>query len=305
MLNISVSRQQGFMAVVLVVFLVVFVAIAAAIVSMTTSGTRSAADHVNAISALFAAESGVEWAASSLAGAADPTTACNDLSSTPGANGSVNGAGTYSIEESSYDPADEGCFIKSRGQVVESIRYIEGKIPSSVIEGGGGGNDLFDDEDNWNSVGGGNEIVDGVLYIRQQGSDTAKAQDGDDALSDDFQAGDAIYFAANVDPDASGLTVTLTFPGPPGNYATCTAGDPCSTVDPDNPLLDSYNTVWLLDGSVSGSRADVNQIEIIADFNHYSVSEVAIADACIGRLSHCQMGGGDDPVGDGTWDENP
>ena len=299
-------RQHGFMAIVLVVFLVIFVIMAASIVSMTTSGARGAADHVNASAALFIAESGIEWAARELFDTDDPPTDCAALEDQ---GSTVNEEGSFTIIDAEYQPDTESCRVTSRGLVNPASRTLVGVIPRRILDGEtGGGDDLFDDEDNWNAVGGGNEIIDGVLYIRQQGSDTARAQDGSGALSDDFDAGDRVYFAANVDPHAVGLTVTLTFPGPPGNYATCAGNQACANIDPGDPgyeLLDFYNTVFLLDASVSGSRDNVNQIVMEVDFTQYGVDEVAIANGCIGRWQHCLQAGSDDPTDGGGWDENP
>lgn len=296
----SFNAQRGFMAIVLVVFLVVFVAIAASIVSMTTSGSRSAADHVNASRALFMAESGVEWAALELLDSEpDEDFACTKLA---GSGGSV-GGGTFQVDHSIY-VEDEGCDVKIFGFYNNTKRVLEGRIPESVLDGDTGGSDsIFDNEDDWNAAQGQNEIIDGVLYIRQQGSDSSRAQDGADSISDEFLENDIVYFAANVSPDASGLTVTLTFKSG-GQDMSCTLGETCSSVDPGNPLLNSYDTVWNL-GPASRDKADVNHIVIDVDFGEYSVSEVAIANACIGRQDFCEGQVVSDPVDDGSWNENP
>lgn len=302
MLTSTGNRQRGFMAIVLVVFLVVFVAIAAAIVSMTTSGARGAGDHAQASAALFIAESGIEWAARDLFDTDDPQADCNALAGNTGPT-PVNGGGSFDITESAYDSGDGSCRVTSVGTVGQTRRVLKGKIPENVLEGNtGSGDDLFDDESAWK--GGNNEVEDGVLYINKQGSNEAHAN-GDEVLTDDWQAGDAVYFAANVDPHAAGLTVRVRFPGNPNNHAVCSGGDPCASVDPNNPLHDSYDTVWLLSPNVSGSADAVNDVRIEVDFGEYSVSQVAIANGCIGRVSHCQGAAGDDPTEDGSWDEDP
>lgn len=295
-------RQQGFMAIVLVVFLVVFVAMAAAIVSMSTSGARGAADHVQASAALFMAESGIEWGARELFDAENPQSDCEALE---GQSRPVNGGGSFTIIAAEYLTGSESCRLTSRGHSSPASRTLVGLIPKRVMDGAeGGGDDLFDDASAW--AGGQSEVIDGVLYIKRQGGNESHA-DGRDVLTDDFEQGDQIYFAANVSPGTGGMDVRVRFPGGPGNYAVCADGNPCASVDPDNPLHSYYNTVWVLSSSVAGGVNDVNDIRIRVDFDQQpaNVDEVAVADGCIGRLEHCLAEGSDDPTEDGGWNEDP
>ncbi|RFF28295.1 MULTISPECIES: hypothetical protein [unclassified Wenzhouxiangella] len=300
------------MAIILVVFLVAFVAIAAAIVSMSTSGARGAGDHVNASRALFMAESGIEWAALELFDSADPESACSDLQNNAALPESVNGEGSFDITDSEYDTADGGCRLTAVGIVNETRRVLKGKIPESVLEGDtGGGDDLFEDTEfncNSNNV----ECQDGELIFNRpggkgQGQPPTQAN-GADLISDNFVVGDEVYFTANIDWDASptnnmfglemnidtGANIDCDVPLP-GLNSTCSA-------PAENELYENFDIVLAL-GDYFASN-NVGQVKIRLDWATNPSNQVVLADGCIGRAGYCS-GSGDDPVDDGTWDENP
>lgn len=315
MLNAPHCRQQGFMAIVLVVFLVVFVAMAAAIVSMTTSGARSAGDHVNASAALFIAESGIEWAARELFDADDPESDCDALDGNTGPT-AVNGGGSFDITGSAYDSTDGSCRLTSVGTVAQTRRVLKGNIPESVLEGNaGGGDDLFEDsEDKFNNCNQQNlECQDGSMTFERpsggggQGNTNTRAKAGD-LITDDFEDGDTVYFTANFewdgtdDPSGNVFNIELT-----NNIADCDVSLPalnssCSAPAGD-PLYDLYDVVLILGDDFAAG--DVSQVDLQVDWGNNLSDWVTLSEGCIGRAGHCAGAGGDDPTEDGTWDEDP
>lgn len=313
---ISLQRHQsGFMAIVLVVFLVVFVAIAAAIVSMTTSGARSAGDHVNAVNALFMAESGIEWAALKLFDSPDPESDCDNLENDAALPVSVNGQGSFDIQDS--EVAGTGsCRLKVRGMYQQTTRVLTGSIPESILDGdAGGGDDLFDNPDDWQHGSGGNPSVyvsDGVLHLERQGSGQTKTRTtSNNFISDTFGPADTVYFVANVeadgDPTGNTLNLDVTLNGAPN--PSCSGDMPLMTgacsAPPSDPLYDSFNTVWVLGDPIGVSSTDVEEVEIWVDWAFNDSDLVTIANGCIGRAAHCAGEGSSDPVDDGTWNEDP
>ena len=304
-------RQQGFMAIVLVVFLVVFVVIAASIVSMTTSGARGAADHVTASSALFMAESGIEWAALELFDTEDPVNDCNELENHPALPVGVNDAGSFDITESFYD---EGCRLTVRGYVAQSQRVLKGRIPDSVLDGDtGGGDDMFDDSEEkfGNSCNSPNVTCsDGALTFNRPGNGGGNPPtdaDGDALISDSFESGDRVYFTANIewdaDPSGNFLEVELR-----NNIASCdlmlpSLSSSAECTDTASELNDLFDIVLFLGDDFSPQ--DVNTVRLRLDWAPNSSNHVTLTNGCIGREAHCASEGGDDPVDDGTWDEDP
>lgn len=315
MLIPNADKQRGFMAIVLVVFLVVFVVMAASIVSMTTSGVRSGADHAQAAGALFIAESGIEWAARELFGTSNPESDCNDLA----ANTSpmpVNGGGTFDITESNYDSSDGSCRLTSVGTVGQTRRVLKGKIPESVLEGDtGGGDDLFENSDekfnNCNQKNLGCE--DGAMTFNRpsggpgQGNTNTQAK-ASDLVTDDFSNGDTVYFTANFewdtsdDPTGNVFNIELTNGiadcdvALPTLYSTCAA-------DSENSLYELYDVVLVLGNDFADE--DINQVNLSVDWGSNNSDWITLSDGCIGRAAHCSGGEGDDPVDDGTWNEDP
>lgn len=304
------------MAIVLVVFLVVFVAMAAAIVSMTTSGARSAGDHVNASAALFIAESGIEWAARELFDTANPETDCNSLPSHAMLPISVNGGGTANITQSNYDPTDGSCGLTSRGQVGQTVRVLKGRIPESVLDGSsGGGDDLFENSDEkFNNCNQGNlDCQDGAMTFERpsggggQGNTNTQAK-ASDIVTDDFSAGDTVYFTANFewdgtdDPSGNVFTVELT-----NKIAECSVSLPglnsaCSAPAGD-PLYDLYDVVLILGDDFAVE--DIKQVDVSVDWGNNLSDWVTLSEGCIGRAGHCAGAAGDDPTEEGTWNEDP
>lgn len=315
MLNLSHGRQTGFMAIVLVVFLVVFTAIAAAIVSMTTSGARGGADHANAAGALFMAESGIEWAARELFDTADPETDCNALAGNTNPT-VVNGGGSFDITESSYDATDGSCRLTSVGMVNETRRVLKGKIPEGVLEGEeGGGDDLFEDsEEKFNNCNQKNlGCENGAMTFNRpsggqgQGNTNTQAK-ASDLVTDDFEAGDTVYFTANFewdstdDPTGNRFDIELT-----NNIAECDVflpdlSSPCAAQS-DDPLYDLYDVVLVLGDDFAADS--INQVDLMVDWGGNQSDWITLSDGCIGRAGHCSGGSGDDPTDDGTWDEDP
>lgn len=318
MLNATHCRQQGFMAIVLVVFLVVFVAIAAAIVSMTTSGARSAGDHAMASGALFIAESGIEWAARELFDADNPETDCNNLSAHAALPIAINGGGSADITESNYDAGDGSCRLTSVGTVGQTVRVLKGNIPESVLEGdAGGGDDLFEDsEDNFNNCNQQNlDCQDGSMTFERpsggggpgQGNTNTQAK-ASDLVTDNFSNGDTVYFTANLEwdgtdsPSGNVFNIELT-----NSIANCDVSLPglnsaCSASAGD-PLYDLYDVVLVLGDDFSDE--DINQVRLSVNWGSNNSDWLTLSEGCIGRAGHCAGAGGDDPTEDGTWDEDP
>jgi hypothetical protein len=315
MLNAAPTRQAGFMAIVLVVFLVVFTAMAAAIVSMSTSGARGGADHANAAGALFMAESGIEWAARELFDTADPATDCNALAAnTPATN--VNGGGSFDITESNYDTTDGSCRLTSIGMVNQTRRVLKGNIPASVLDGdAGGGDDLFEDSDEkFNNCNQQNlECQDGAMTFQRpsggpgQGNTNTRAK-ASDLITDDFEAGDTVYFTANFEwdttdvPTGNRFNIELT-----NNIADCDVflpdlNSPCAAPGAD-PLYDLYDVVLILGDSFAADS--INQVDLTVGWGNNQSDWIALSEGCIGRAGHCAGEGSDDPIDDGTWDEDP
>jgi len=310
------DRQRGFMAIVLVVFLVVFVAMAAAIVSITTSGARGVADHANASRALFMAESGIEWAALELFDSANPPTDCAGLKNHVSLPLSVNGHGTFTIIASDYESGDESCRLTSQGQVGDTVRVLTGQIPKSVLDGEtGGGDDLFDNpEEKFNNCNQANlGCEDGALTFNRpsggagQGNTNTSAR-ATDLVSGTFSSGDVVYFTANFewdptdDPAGNVFNIEVT-----NNLADCDVALPalsssCAAPAGD-PLYDLYDVVLILGSNFSDT--DINRVNLSVDWGSNNSDWLTLTEGCIGRADHCQGQSSQDPVDDGSWNENP
>lgn len=300
-------RQQGFMAIVVAVILVVFAAMAAAIVVMTTSGTRGAADHAQSNGALFLAESGIEWAAKQMLGAADPENDCNALA---GSGPFTMPNGQFTIEASSYDTTDENCDVTSRGFVGNTIRTISGTIPKSIIEGGGGS--VFDDSDQkFNNCGSANlECQDGQIIFKRPGGgggNTNTKAKASDLITDDWNVGDTVYFTADIvwdnDPTGNVFSIDLKIQGQPDvncGVAMPSLNSGCAA-PPGHPLYDQYDIVLILGATFD--ETDVKDVSLSVSWGSNTSTRVTLSNGCIGREQHCE--GTSDPVEDGTWDENP
>lgn len=318
MLKATHCRQQGFMAIVLVVFLVVFVAIAAAIVSMTTSGARSAGDHAMASGALFIAESGIEWAAKELAEAADPESYCND--DLPGSGGSVNSGGAFEILEAEYldDPALEQpvCRVRVAGVRNTARRVLSTNIKIASAES------IFDNQAGWDDTKGA-QFPDPALPVLQLSSNPGCKNDAyaitnspADVLTDSFSDGDQVYFASELElvsgnSDIFSLSEFQLNLAP--GIANCVIPllspslSPCAAPS-GHPLYDDFDIVLDL-GSDFGA-GDVGQIELVVDWDRPGgppvdcPAVIELSNACLGREGHCAVAS-DDPIEDGSWDENP
>jgi hypothetical protein len=331
---ITHRRQQGFMAIVLVVFLVVFVVIAASIVSMTTSGARGAADHVTASSALFMAESGIEWAARELFDADNPQADCEALEAQ---SREVNDGGSFEISFAEYRTDSESCLLTSRGSNGAAIRTLTGVIPKQILEGGaeGEGDDIFDDPGLWeeSDFQGFNSDPfpgDGVLYLNRNAScrgptvHTVRSESESNIetmLSPGFSASDEIYFATNrivstQAPNAqcqagdSRLRVALELAD--GSTRACEWFMIAGTLSPSNcvpdgapaSLTDEFELVMDLGSGFASTDVVAISIQALWGGGVYSIE---LSDACIGNSNGCAKGGlvGDDPVEEGSWDETP
>lgn len=315
-------KQRGFMAIVLIVFLVVFVAIAASIVSMTTSGTRTAADHVQASAALFMAESGLEWAAREMFGVDDPQDECEALD---GASSNVNDSGTFTITAAQYLDGDDGevCRVTSVGAVGSTSRTITASV--RIITGDGEVGSIFDDSTLWEDSdfpGFADDPFrpDGVLHLNRNngcsGPDSFVATDTaaniSEILEPGFDGTDTVYFAFNVvdvqsapscSPGDSRLRITVTHSG--GSVIQCNWFMLAGTTDCPpgagaGSLVDAYDTVVELGIGFASSSVEEIEIRTIWDSG---VQWIELADACIGPQSWCAPN--DDPVVAGSWDENP
>lgn len=304
-------EQQGLLAIVVAIILVVVVAMGAAMFAMTTSGTRGAGDHARSGKALFLAESGIEWAAKQLLGADDPQSDCESLA---GAGPFAMPGGDFRILSAVYDTTDENCDVTSRGTVDSVvIRTISGTIPKSIIEGGGG--NVFEDSDeklnncNQSNLG----CEDGAITFYKPGGggggpgNTNTSAKGGDLITDEFAAGDTVYFATNMswigDPTGNVFDITLKIAGQPD--VSCgvlmpSLASPCAAPS-GNSLYDEYNVVLVLGSTFSA--ADVSKVELSVNWASNSSSEVRLEGGCIGRENSCS--GTSDPTDGGTWEENP
>lgn len=318
MLNLKYRHQRGFLAIVLVVFLVVFVAMAAAIVSMSTSGARSAADHVQGSAALYLAESGIEWAAREMFDVNDPQDDCEALA---GASNTVNASGSFTITAAQYFDDDDGeaCRVTSVGAVAPASRTVSASV--RIFTGSGEVGSIFDNPPLWttgpNPFG---NVSPGVLTLNRNspcaGPGSTFASAGPGVITDSFNPGDVVYFAAdffldrgNPAPGVSILRITIEHDN---GVAQCNIDisspftSPCAA-NAGDPLYDAYNLVLKLGDGFGATQ--INSVHIEADWEVAPGSpacDIRLVDACIGRQSHCLgFEPTSDPVIEGSWDENP
>lgn len=160
------GSEKGSVLVIVITGITIIAAIGAGLAAMVSSGARTGANHSLSVQALYAAESGLEWALSELINPNDPNdtweTACIDLINR---NPTNIGQPFFAVTESALypDPNDgtpENCEVTVTGWVGDknnplSSRRLNGSIPEDKIEGGGT-EDIFNDLDGWG--GGGNEV---------------------------------------------------------------------------------------------------------------------------------------------------
>ncbi len=309
-------RQQGFMAIVLVVFLVVFVAMAAAIVSMSTSGARGAADHVQASAALFMAESGIEWAAKRLQDVGDAEAYCDD--SLQGAGGSIEGSGGFQVLESNFvaggDEENDGCRVRIRGTSGSASRVVAARVP--IMTGDGEFDSIFENANAWEDPQFGGFVQPGVMEIRRNPQCTGPnptnpgSADGS-VITDPFTAGDSVYFVTGFDlvdgtppAGAAWVRVSVTHAG---GTVQCdidmAQGDSACSADASNPLYNVHDVVLELGSGFAAT--DVTEISLRGFWGGNACS-VYLSDACLGRQSSCLgFETTDNPVSEGSWNEAP
>jgi hypothetical protein len=164
------GSEKGSVLVIVITGITVIAAIGAGVAAMVSSGARAGVNHSLSVQALYAAESGLEWARRKLREAHnDPDddwkSACVDLID----QGQTNiGQFFFAVTESSLypDPDDgtpENCEVTVTGWIGDknnplSSRRLKGSIPEEKIEGGGDGStqDIFYNLDGWS--GGGNNV---------------------------------------------------------------------------------------------------------------------------------------------------
>jgi len=160
-----INSQRGSVLLIVIAGITLIAALGAGVISMVNSSARTGVNHSLSVQALYAAESGLEWARSKLSDSDDWESACEDL---------INQDQTdieqfsFAVTESALypDPDDgipENCEVTVTGWIGDknnplSSRRLKGSIPEDKIEGDGDGStqDIFYNLDGWS--GGGNNV---------------------------------------------------------------------------------------------------------------------------------------------------
>lgn len=172
-----IVSEKGSVLVIVITGITIIAAIGAGLAAMVSSGARTGANHSLSVQALYAAESGLEWALSELINPNDPDdtweTACEGL--TQGQR--KIGQAFFEVTESTLYTNPDYCEVTVAGWVGDknnplSSRRLKGSIPEDKIEGGGDGStqDIFYNLDGWG--GGGNKVsYDNGLKFDVNGND--------------------------------------------------------------------------------------------------------------------------------------
>jgi hypothetical protein len=166
------GSEKGSVLVIVIVGVTIIAAIGAGVATMVGSGARTGVDHSLSVQALYAAESGLEWAGFRLkeeekSEAGSWATYCEDQDLIEEEPPPIGPAASFSVENTIKILNDDGdpigCEITVTGWVGDknnplSSRRLKGSIPEDKIEGGGDGStqDIFYNLDGWG--GGGNKV---------------------------------------------------------------------------------------------------------------------------------------------------
>lgn len=177
------GSQKGSVMVIVIVGITILAAIGGGVVSMVNTSARTGVDHSLSVQALYAAESGLEWAGLKLWGFSDWNSRCTNLASHDELPVNIGGQAKFTIVNSMLYYADEdeedpaGCKITVAGWVGSdennplAKRMIKGRLPQSFITSSGGGGNIPDGVDVY---GGDGEEIDGLsigthktIYVKE------------------------------------------------------------------------------------------------------------------------------------------
>jgi hypothetical protein len=166
------GSEKGSVLVIVITGITIIAAIGAGLAAMVSSGARTGANHSLSVQALYAAESGLEWAGAELRDSSNWVDFCETLEEETMGIGQAN----FTIIKSELYPDEDdpqGCEVTVIGWVGSdednplAKRQIKGDVPKNFIEdpgGGGGGAGGEDIPDDAIIIGGDDEVLEEIDY---------------------------------------------------------------------------------------------------------------------------------------------
>jgi hypothetical protein len=138
-----IGSQKGSVLVIVIAGITIIAAIGAGLAAMVSSGARTGANHSLSVQALYAAESGLEWAGAELRDSSNWVDFCETLEEETMGIGQAN----FTIIKSELYPDEDdpqGCEVTVIGWLGSdennplAKRQLVGKVPRGFIENSGG-----------------------------------------------------------------------------------------------------------------------------------------------------------------------